>query len=127
MKAGRELDLLIAKEVMCEKMSSDYGQTRDGRWMKEEQVFDSDGTYSRACRLVEWPPCYSESIAVAIQVVDKLPYFVLRRLAPDLWQCQSAWCGDPLDHVTDSCGCVFAEASTAPLAICLAALEWARR
>ena len=127
MKAGRELDLLIASEVMCEEMPGDYKQTRDGRWMKEEPVFDSDGTYSRAYYLVEWPPRYSTDIAAAWQVVEKLlevlPYqdIHLEHLEWTGWAVGT--CFDKSEGGWDD----WVYADTAPLAICLAALEWARR
>ena len=66
---------------------------------------------------------YSTDIKAAWEVVEKLPWFVLRRLGNGRWQCEGRWCGDILPHVTGSCGCVVTEADTAPLAIYLAALE----
>ena len=140
MKAGRELDALIAKHVMgyYDVHVLDESDERDRDIASQCRQFGigwlvySSRADLRIHSYAVVPGYSTEDIAdcddVAVwQLVDKLPYFALRRLAPNLWQCQSAWCGDPLDHMTDSCDCVFAEANTAPLAICLAALEWARR
>ena len=136
MKAGQELDLLIASEVMCEEMPGDYEQAQDGRWMKEEPIFDSDGTYSRAYYLVEWPPHYSTDIAAAWQVVEKLvetghcPGLLFDddgRWALSLEGMQNC---PPGGEPFDVCTSFYVEAGmwydTAPLAICLAALKAVR-
>jgi len=68
-------------------------------------------------------PRFSTDIAAAMGLEPRMSYFRLRRLAPNRWQCQSAWCGDPFDHLCDSCGCLFGDAPTAPEAICRAFLK----
>lgn len=76
---------------------------------------------------------WSRSIGAAFELVAGMPHFRLARLSSGRWQCQSAHCADWGDHVIDGesqkgtpyhCGCIYADADTAPRAISLAFLSW---
>lgn len=69
---------------------------------------------------------YSEDIAMAMTLESQMSHFILHRLALNLWQCGSAWCGNWGMHSGNECGCVWDEGEIAAEAICLAFLA-ARR
>jgi hypothetical protein len=107
MSAGRELDALVAKKVMesvpCDKWRqfTDYPVL----WVKNTGECNHTGCYPSQ----EGPPYYSTSIAAAWEVVEKMRF--------NVWCLCGSWeAGYPL-------GPVRGNASTAPLAICRAALK----
>lgn len=126
MEAGRELDALVAEKVMGESVPDGYKRVGD-HWEKEEPIFDDDGAYTRSWQIVEWPALYSEHIAAAWRVVERLRQGskqtgiaacvgiqIYDACIPQDIEC---WIHSPMIARIE----VFAE--TAPLAICLAALE----
>jgi hypothetical protein len=120
--AGPELNLRIAREVMEEDVPDGYERAGD-HWEKEEPIFDDDGAYTRIWQVVEWPALYSEHIAGAWQVVERMrENGVLLRIEPRA-SCYIVkavtW------NVTQDCEELIAHSAqdTAPLAICLAALK----
>lgn len=106
MKAGRELDALVAEKVM----GWDLVPTRH---LVRLRYFRQPGTDSRAARERCYLPRYSEDIAAAWGVVEKLSGYERK-----LEECSEGWC------FTFEAGEEFwGQADTAPLAICLAALK----
>lgn len=121
--AGRELDALVAEKVMGFVLVPD-GHCDECRSMSKQPIFQfQDGSYG---------PCddYSTSIAAAWEVVEKLGYTWEMELHLILPFCSGYWCD--LFLVVEK-GCIIdkahalkhvnAHADTAPLVICLAALE----
>lgn len=125
LRAGRELDAMIAERVMGAKWEAigDNGRTllcigseasgdrRNLAWRKPDQCLMT---------LFSLPP-YSTSIAAAWEVVEKMTkdgravFIDSAGFDPEMWRvCVSA--DDPEGQLPS-------EAATAPLAICLAALE----
>ena len=112
MKAGRELDALIAEKVMGWKRGSFFGIDDDDRWWLylgngkwQQQGFGGKGF------------CPSTRIADAWLVVEKLgKNFDVSRCR--VYQEIEAWFWEASFHNGPD-----AEADTAPLAICLAALK----
>jgi len=80
------------------------------------------------CQTCGWPndwecKCgYSSDIEKAWEIVEKLPHFTLRR-KNNTWTVDYRDCQNPMDHMVINECCASASADTAPLAICLAALE----
>ena len=106
LKAGRELDLLVARKVM--------GLTKDDHAVTCASCAGAGESYG------VMP--YSTSIAAAWEVVEKVIY-------PKMWQLVPGESGSwtVTDMMDDNwCWVVIVEAETAPLAICLAALEAVR-
>jgi competence transcription factor ComK len=103
MKAGRELDALIAEKVMGWKRKT----IKLVNMVEEQDVLIDPRlkTYSQ-------PPHYSTNIADAWLVVEKFPQIdICMSKVDDKWNCFIEFA----DHM--------AIAETAPLAICLAALK----
>jgi len=107
LKAGRELDALVAEKVM-------------GFW--DVQMYEGKLVHGEN-NTNGWPmqtPCYSTEIAAAWEVVEKVGRATEIRWHPKAEQRVVVMIG-----VYDTPGGV-AEAETLPLAICLAALEAVR-
>lgn len=126
MKAGRELDALVAEKVMGEGVPDGYERVGD-HWEKEEPIFDDDGAYTRSWQIVEWPALYSTHIAGAWQVVERLAEkwdweIGFANLTEELAGMKRGWYA-LLVTAEDYCGQPVAYGETAPLAICLAALK----
>lgn len=120
LKAGRELDALIAEKVMgWQEVRVGVGDDGIEGLMG---VPDSPDPW----RSAYWVPAYSIDIAHAWQVVEKLRAdCVFANIGPDPsegggYNCQFHW-GEGEDDF--DIGVVDAEAPTAPHAICLAALK----
>ena len=124
MKAGRELDALVAEKVMgwdgchsihyCEdtwynycKNPGCYATGAD----EDEMIGSWDGDEPPIPGCKGYPP-YSTSLAEAWLVVEKALYFRLEREGQ--WHCELVFKRGPAGH---------ASADTAPLAICRAALK----
>lgn len=118
MEAGREMDKLIAENVMGLHISTDEHGRQSWR--------DSDDRYQHAVgrydgyeddedfHTINWHP--SESILWAWEVVEKLHLIIGESVGSDgsHWYCTNRW--DEDDATVEVC------ADTAPLAICRAAL-----
>ena len=113
MPAGREMDALVAEKVMGWSRGTYHSDGVD-------YLRDPEGTSHLNV------PQYSTDIAAAWQVVEKIrtKYPVIRISTGDLmgkyWQCHMADAWREVSHEDDSDW--FANAPTAPLAICRAAL-----
>ena len=123
MKAGRELDALVAEKVMGKKVRRLSGNL---------YCWEYDGDYENLHGLAQPIPTYSTDISAAWEVVNKLcnwdvddNMLILKGQGPDLenhgdeeaewWEAEingDFW-GSPAN----------AEAETAPLVICLVALK----
>ena len=118
MPAGREMDVLVAEKVMEWR-----DVTLDG-YPPVWEVGESLRTWEPTSFGSFMP---STEIAAAMELEPKMPYFVLRRRGPR-WECQSVFCGDPMDHMVEhngvsACACRFGEGGTPELAITRAALK----
>lgn len=128
MTAGRELDALVAEKVMGCKIRRVYRTCRDGTpWF---EVFCECGhgehgdTYMEERRISSDPYDiwrYSTSIEAAGRVVEKLAADGLHLNLTEykMWCCSFVKEMDELTYAQVG----YAEADTAPLAICLAALK----
>lgn len=109
MKAGRELDALVAKKVMgfC-------------RYRLQQGSFDRDDLWGECENANHWfgLPCYSKDIAAAWQVVEKVLNNRLFDFDLSTSDGSESWRAFFRMHAP-----VVAFADTAPLAICLAALK----
>lgn len=122
MKAGRELDALVAEKVMGDvRLIEPVVVGVPGH---ERSLFWKAGSM-----LMENPPEYSQSIEYAWQVVEKLkersdlfPQVGWVRVHDNQYQhrCE-IWMNDPEAHKHGWLADIYAD--TAPLAICLAALK----
>lgn len=109
-EAGRELDALIAEKVMgIENILVERGEGRVGRWV---QAWTWLGRGRCPSTVMKHVLPYSTDMAAAWQVVEKMDLFELDMLT---------WNGE-WSVIAYSDGHVLAEAPTAPLAICRAAL-----
>ena len=100
LKPGRELDILIAEKVMgYEKVGSN--------WAKK--IFNENGTFDLV--YVNLKP-YSTSIGCAWEVLNKFPRWTLERNGKGKYICLI-----PAERI------FLYVSSTAPMAICLAALN----
>jgi len=136
MPVGKETDTLVAEALGWHQDGNDWCNDA-GEW--QGYVTAAGGReYQRA-----WSP--STDLAATWQVEAQMPHFVLRRLNPTLWQCQSRICNEeymsqpvwkratavvpPSVSAHDGmsvCDCCFAEGDTPMLAICRALLKlWA--
>ena len=133
MKPGRELDALVAEKVMGWKRvmapPEPKGFPLQGAYHACDQWYDGDTRV--ACRECGDLPAYSTSISDAWEVVEKVEWqkFALFKHEVSKYTPEPYWtvvwqsCGEiQLHAVVDDC-CAFAEAFTAPHAICLAALK----
>jgi hypothetical protein len=114
MNPGRELDALIAEKVMGIKMPA---IPINGATYQEWAAI------SKASHEAVSPPCYSTEIAAAWQVVEKIKDMV--KGTDGTFKIQ--WC-EPVwicywDHEDFLSNPGYAQADTAPHAICLAALK----
>lgn len=115
MKAGRELDVLVAEKVMGQtdfahlEMKWEEGSSRDGKDGWSGFVCPCCGDSELSQQMCAMP--YSTSIADAWQVVEKATYY------------EASWSGLHHWYLELGEGHGEAEAQTAPLAICLAALK----
>jgi len=126
MEAGRELDALVAEKVMGKKVR-----------ILSNSLFcwEYDGEYENLYGLAQPIPAYSTDISAAWQVVEKLcnwdvddNMLILKGQGPDI-EDKGPDREDPRDwqwweaEINGTWGKVEAQAETAPLAICLAALK----
>jgi len=122
MKAGRELDALVAEKVMG--LAWDESRCRICGWGLKGSV-DGGCVIDNCCerpapmKRADEPGRYSTDIAIAWKVVEKLGEMDLS-FAPDdrdgTWDCSFGWDGSENNPT-----CVYAP--TAPEAICLSALK----
>ena len=125
MEAGPEMDLLVAPLVGWDH-SHDYNECEDD-WYTYCRNCGDEPRFSERENDCEVPPRYSTNIASAWEIVDKLKqsgFLVIRLSTGDIlgnqWQFH---CSDKWREVThDGDKDYFANAATAPLAICRAAL-----
>jgi hypothetical protein len=110
MNAGRKLDALVAEAVMgIYPLKDPFGGTR---WPCSDHQRLGDGFSTD-------PPPYSTDIAAAWEVVDKFPIVGVNKIQDNKRGLQYREC-----IIRNTNGIKFhSTASTAPLAICLAALE----
>src|SRR5437899_3127619 len=111
LKAGRELDALVAERVMGLVRCEALHHVIEGGYCHALPTSRDKGGET---------PCYSTSIAAAWLVVEKLQ---TQACVWDLVEDKGGWfatahCYGPERHYGEW-------ASTAPFSICLAALEWA--
>jgi hypothetical protein len=115
MEAGREMDALIAREVMgwSKIVLGSYGH-----WVEE----DGSGAYTTKHQVGDW--CPSEDIAAAWQVVEKLRErnFYSQHTDLTLTSGVEHWSWTFINHEPLAVYSVKATAPTAALAICFAAL-----
>ena len=113
LEAGRELDALVAEKVMGWRIKGKDWVDEHGRYQGAVETYwvIADGGPSKG-----WHP--STDIAAAWLVVEKLGWQYVFRLGnrDDKWWCVLSV--EPDWQLSDNC----AEAPTAPLAICRAAL-----
>lgn len=115
MKAGRELDALVAEKVMGESWC---------QLMKDGEATSETGPRKCLCGAIGYPyehhRPYSTDIAAAWEVVEKIGLFTDKQLV--LAHDGQNWI--ICEEVTPAgCQMILASADTAPLAICLAALN----
>ena len=104
LKAGRELDALVAEKVMGIKLCRCYGQ-KPNEHNSSARCFD--------CKCINSSMAYSTDIAAAWEVVEKLAAY-----NPSKFLIEK--CGAWLVRFDDG---TFTPGETAPHAICLAALK----
>jgi len=120
--AGRELDALVAEQVMGIRCLHQAGSIRDLAAAQHEcqrcgAMIDDRDFYAQRNLT------YSTDLAAAWEVVEKLPYFAMWKRGASQWCVQYKSCHDIGMHVIFNDCCEYIEADTAPLAICLAALK----
>jgi hypothetical protein len=132
MPAGREMDALVAEKVMGWKFiirddGHKYWGSQDDGFAHGTQQNDDYYEDDEDFHILHWHP--SESILAAWEVVEKMPYFELKRYKDNSWNCWSKKCPAGNDtHIMSNtstgfrCGCEDAWGDTAPLAICRASL-----
>jgi len=132
MKAGREMDALVAEKVMGREVTAnvggfergsgwhdDYGFTRSRHPRNPPYTFgdkleESNANYERV-------PFYSTNISAAWEVVEKMRE---RALCVTLeWTITDGWDFSITPHDFPYEFCIKENASSIPLAICLAALK----
>lgn len=127
MKAGRELDRLVAEKVMnliaCDKWERHYGGWGMAISGAGDVWVSGCKHPSGSCYPVDAPAPYSTDITAAWQLIEKHPHYVSLTHSND-----HGYTGRWNDHMTWRCRFYApekfeAEADTAPLAICLAALK----
>jgi len=143
LQAGRELDAQVAKWVMewpRHEVGNSwptlpfYGISDDSyvfvRWNDRDIAYlekrEPRGILERDSVTNWWRP--STDIAAAWQVVEKLPYFAVRRMTrrstgETYWQVDYKICGDVRMHMIENDCCGSVDAPTVPEAICRAALK----
>ena len=125
MEAGPEMDLLVAPLVGWNQ-SHDYNECEDG-WYTYCRNCGDEPRFSERENDCEVPPRYSTNIVAAWEVIEKLKqlgFLIIRLATGDIlgnhWQFQ---CADKWREISrDGDKDYFANAPTAPLAICQAAL-----
>lgn len=128
MNAGRELDAVVAEKVMGWKrvvVPKDYDGLNAGVTLLPTTSTDVGWAPKGAYQLWHFCPSYSFDIRAAWLIVEKL------RERKEIYQVDCAWLrganGYPDIYrsvvVMDGLRSVTADANTAPLAICLAALK----
>jgi len=129
-KAGRELDVLVAEKVMNDKGITYYAiLTKYGKEISQAATtFHADGLMrslfgaSRYEKRIRYIP-YSTDIAAAWQVVEKMQKKYVINIEVD---CENIWVEiwrDSTDEPSNYKQVADESADTAPLAICLAALK----
>lgn len=122
MKAGRELDALIAKKIMGWKQ--EYIQSVSGEWhpmWKEPEYLIPPGSYK-----AQVVPPFSTDLAAAWKVVKKLMEYgdvFIEFWSDDEWFVANKPVGVREDAACASCDGRKTGESSVPLAICRAALK----
>lgn len=126
MKAGRELDAVVAMEVMDYKfVAHGPGSFDSGHYLRPIQM--ADGKHTEIKTLIGDLPAFSTDIAAAWEVVEKLGRDGWwQRLERDWVDAEAPWECYLMPSESLNLDNASARADTAPLAICLAALRAAR-
>lgn len=119
MKAGRELDAVVAEKVMGWKrvvVPKDYDGLNAGVTLLSPTATAIEWAPKGAYQLWHFCPLYSTDIAAAWRVVEKL-------IEPTIERHGSRWSVTCLREAPQDTRWIEVDADTAPLAICLAALK----